>query len=100
MSLDIDNMYLSIQVKLIKRALAFYSKKLLASKKGRVDLDMCMVQIGMKSTLVNFQDKRYIYWGVAKGEYLADNGVALAIGSYESTFLVDLVASFIFKKLG
>eukprot|EP00957_Ditylum_brightwellii_P156098 11881831-Ditylum_brightwellii.AAC.1 len=87
MSLDIENMYRSIQVKLIKKALAFYSRKLSVEEKGKIDLGMCMVQFGMKSTLVNFRDKYHIYRGVAKGKSLTDEDITLAIGSYESAFL-------------
>eukprot|EP00957_Ditylum_brightwellii_P020274 1530356-Ditylum_brightwellii.AAC.1 len=93
-------MYLSIQVKLIKKELAFYLRKLSADKKGKIDLGMCMVQFGMKNTLVNFQDKYYIYWGTAKGKNSTDEGITLAIGSYEPTFLTDLVTPYVFGTMG
>eukprot|EP00957_Ditylum_brightwellii_P047465 3604847-Ditylum_brightwellii.AAC.1 len=52
----------------------------------------------MKSTLVNFRDKYYIYWGAAKGKRLTDEDIVLAIGAYEATFLADLVASYMFES--
>eukprot|EP00957_Ditylum_brightwellii_P207229 15352072-Ditylum_brightwellii.AAC.1 len=39
-----------------------------------------MVQFGMKSMLVNFGDKFYVYKGAAKGKNLTADGIALAIG--------------------
>eukprot|EP00957_Ditylum_brightwellii_P152269 11592841-Ditylum_brightwellii.AAC.1 len=74
MSLAIENMCLSIRVKLIKKALAFYSRKL--------------------------SDKYYIYQGTAKGKNLTDENIALAMGSYESAFLADLVVSYVFETTG
>eukprot|EP00957_Ditylum_brightwellii_P056720 4298419-Ditylum_brightwellii.AAC.1 len=57
-----------------------------------------MVKFGMRNTLVNFRDKFYVYQGAAKGQDLSEEDVALAIGMFESAFLADLVALFVFKK--
>eukprot|EP00957_Ditylum_brightwellii_P155835 11863007-Ditylum_brightwellii.AAC.1 len=51
MSLDIESMYLSVWVKLIKKTLEYYSRGLSAEEKGKIVLGMCMVQFSMKSTL-------------------------------------------------
>ena len=47
----------------------------------------------MRSTLISFQDKYYEYKGNSN-----EDDIGLAIGGYESAFLADLVASFIFEK--
>eukprot|EP00957_Ditylum_brightwellii_P082185 6249186-Ditylum_brightwellii.AAC.1 len=63
---------------------------------------MCMdiVQFGMKSTLIQFKGKYYVYKGAAKGKELSDEDVALAIGAYEEAFLADIVASYVFEETG
>eukprot|EP00957_Ditylum_brightwellii_P159450 12137672-Ditylum_brightwellii.AAC.1 len=66
MSLDIVNMYPSVQVKLIKKALQYYSCRLPAEAKRRINLGLAIVKFEMKNTLVNFCDKFYIYQGAAK----------------------------------
>ena len=52
-----------------------------------------MIQFGMKSTFVAFQDKYYEYDG---DKLPKDRG--LTIGAYESAWLADLVGTYIFKK--
>eukprot|EP00957_Ditylum_brightwellii_P075880 5767104-Ditylum_brightwellii.AAC.1 len=54
MLLDIINMYPSMRVKLIKKALQHYLHNLPAEAKQRIKLGMMMVQFGMKNILVNF----------------------------------------------
>eukprot|EP00957_Ditylum_brightwellii_P189445 14419959-Ditylum_brightwellii.AAC.1 len=65
-------------------------------------IDMCMdiVQFGMKSMLIQFKGKYYIYKGAAKGKELSDKDVALAIGAYEAAFLANIVASYVFEETG
>eukprot|EP00957_Ditylum_brightwellii_P088623 6750010-Ditylum_brightwellii.AAC.1 len=92
MSLDIVNMYQSVQMKLIKKALQHYSRGLPEEAKQRINLGLAMVKFGMRNMLVNFREKFYIYQGAAKGQDLLEEDVALAIGAFESAFLVDLVA--------
>ena len=57
-----------------------------------MNLGLCcdMIRFGMTSTLLNFQDEYFEY-----GEDISTK--RLAIGSYESAFLADLVASFLFE---
>eukprot|EP00957_Ditylum_brightwellii_P167587 12758063-Ditylum_brightwellii.AAC.1 len=100
MSLDIVNMYPSVRVKLIQKALKFYAKNLPDAAKETIDLCMDIVQFGMKSTLIQFRGKYYIYKGAAKGKDLSDEDVALAIGAYEAAFLTNIVASYIFEETG
>eukprot|EP00957_Ditylum_brightwellii_P194628 14825759-Ditylum_brightwellii.AAC.1 len=57
MSLNIKNMYLLVRIKLIKKALEFYSQDLSVEDRQKIKLGMKMVQFGMKSTSVSFQDK-------------------------------------------
>eukprot|EP00957_Ditylum_brightwellii_P172713 13147897-Ditylum_brightwellii.AAC.1 len=59
---------------------------------------MDIVQFGMKSTLIQFRGRYYMYKGAAKDENLLDEDVTLAIGAYESAFLADIVASYMFKE--
>eukprot|EP00957_Ditylum_brightwellii_P046275 3511347-Ditylum_brightwellii.AAC.1 len=81
MSLDIKNMYPLVRVKLIKRALEFYSQNLSREEKQKIQLGIKMVQFGMKNTLVSYQDKYFVYKGAAKGANLTIGNLALAIGS-------------------
>ena len=48
----------------------------------------------MSSTLITFQDKYFKY----KGQCRDPDNQGLAISRYESTFLVDLVASYVLEK--
>eukprot|EP00957_Ditylum_brightwellii_P208772 15358866-Ditylum_brightwellii.AAC.1 len=98
MSLDVVNMCPSVQVKLIKKALQHYSHGLPEEDKQRINLGLTMVKFGMKNMLVNFRDKFYIYQGAAKGQDLSEEDIVLAIGTFDSAFLADLVASFVLKK--
>eukprot|EP00957_Ditylum_brightwellii_P049966 3787594-Ditylum_brightwellii.AAC.1 len=59
---------------------------------------MDIVQFGMKSTLIQFKGHYFIYQGAAKGKEISDEDVALAIGAYESAFLADIVASYVFDE--
>eukprot|EP00957_Ditylum_brightwellii_P067473 5121492-Ditylum_brightwellii.AAC.1 len=61
---------------------------------------MDIVQFGMKSTLIQFRGRYYVYKGAAKGKELSDEDVALAIGAYESAFLANIVASYVFEETG
>eukprot|EP00957_Ditylum_brightwellii_P199055 15173218-Ditylum_brightwellii.AAC.2 len=97
MSLDIDNMYPSVRVKLIKKALKYYSRNLPVDAKKQIKLGLKMVQLGMKNRLVNFGDKFYTCKGAAKGKNLIADDITIAIGGYKLAFLADLVASYVFE---
>eukprot|EP00957_Ditylum_brightwellii_P182400 13894796-Ditylum_brightwellii.AAC.1 len=47
--------------------------------------------------LVSYRNKYFNYKGAAKGDDLTIEEIVLAIGGYESAFLVDLVASYLFE---
>eukprot|EP00957_Ditylum_brightwellii_P077048 5855103-Ditylum_brightwellii.AAC.1 len=83
-------MYPSIRVKLIRKALNHYTKDLPATARETIDLCRDIVQFGMKSILIQFKGQCFIYEGAAKGKEISDEGVALAIGTYESAFLADI----------
>eukprot|EP00957_Ditylum_brightwellii_P073841 5610670-Ditylum_brightwellii.AAC.1 len=92
MPLDIVNMYPSIRVKLIQKALSHYARDLPEKAKETINMCMDIVQSGMKSTLIRFKGKYYVYKGATKGKELSDEDVTLAIGAYEAAFLADTVA--------
>eukprot|EP00957_Ditylum_brightwellii_P193392 14725453-Ditylum_brightwellii.AAC.2 len=98
MSLDIVNMYPSVRVKLVKKALQYYSRGLPTEAKQRINLGLAMVKFGMKNMLVNFCDKFYVYQCAAKGQELSEEDVALAICAFKSAFLADLVVFLYLKK--
>eukprot|EP00957_Ditylum_brightwellii_P125519 9567517-Ditylum_brightwellii.AAC.1 len=62
-------------------------------------ISQCMdiVQFGMKSTLIQFRGKYYVYCRAASEEVM-DKDVVLAIGAYESAFFANIVASYVFEK--
>eukprot|EP00957_Ditylum_brightwellii_P067118 5094750-Ditylum_brightwellii.AAC.1 len=59
---------------------------------------MDIVQFGMKSALIQFKGRYFVYKGVAKGREISEEDVALAIGAYKSAFLADIVASYVFEE--
>ena len=67
--------------------------KLSNKKKKKIHWCLDLIQFGMRSKLLNFQDRFFEYKGNGY-----KNDIGLAIGGYESAFLADLVASFIFEK--
>eukprot|EP00957_Ditylum_brightwellii_P211255 15365956-Ditylum_brightwellii.AAC.2 len=99
MSLDIVNMYHLVRAKLIRKALHYCAKCLPDKAKETIELCMCIVQFGMKSTLIQFRGKYYVYHGAAKNRDALEEGIALAIKAYESVFLADIVASYVFGMM-
>ena len=91
--LDIVAMYPSIQFKLVRKAVEFFSKSLTKRDKKKIEKCLEMVKFGMSNTLVSFIDKFYEYDGD-----LDDEERGLTIGGYESAWLADLVASYILEK--
>eukprot|EP00957_Ditylum_brightwellii_P141984 10817064-Ditylum_brightwellii.AAC.1 len=59
---------------------------------------MDIVQFGMKSTLIQFRGRYFVYQGAAKEKELSDEDVALAIRAYKSAFLANIVASYVFEE--
>eukprot|EP00957_Ditylum_brightwellii_P164101 12494864-Ditylum_brightwellii.AAC.1 len=98
MLLDIVNMYPSIRVKLIRKALNHYAKDLPAKARETISLCMDIVQFEMKSTLIQFKGCYFVFQGATKAKEISDEDIVLAIGAYESAFLADIVASYVFKE--
>eukprot|EP00957_Ditylum_brightwellii_P095153 7247564-Ditylum_brightwellii.AAC.1 len=91
-------MYPLIRVKLIRKALTHYAKDLPAEPRETIDLCMDIVQFSMKSTLIQFKGRYFIYQGAAKGIKILDEDIAQAIGAYKSAFLADIMASYVFEE--
>eukprot|EP00957_Ditylum_brightwellii_P056766 4301803-Ditylum_brightwellii.AAC.1 len=59
---------------------------------------MDILQFRMKSTLIQFKGRYYVYKEATKGREILEEDVALAIGAYELAFLADIVASYVFEE--
>eukprot|EP00957_Ditylum_brightwellii_P102471 7810848-Ditylum_brightwellii.AAC.1 len=77
MSLNIDNMYPSIRVKLIQKVLDYSTSKLLISARKAVQECMEIVKFGMKSMLMRLGDKYYKYNGVTGIDNVSDEDIGL-----------------------
>eukprot|EP00957_Ditylum_brightwellii_P119350 9105072-Ditylum_brightwellii.AAC.1 len=99
MLLDIVNMYPSVWVKLICKALNHYAKNLPTTARETIDLCMNIVQFGMKSTVIQIRHQYFVYQGAVKGKELSDEDVALAICAYKLAFLANIMASYIFEEM-
>ena len=86
-------MYLSIKLSTIQKAVSFFARKLPVATKKIINLCLDLIRFGMSSTLISFEGEYYEYHGVEKEEQ------GLAIGGYESAFLADLIAYYLFKKV-
>ena len=86
------NMYPSIKLSTIKKSVVLFTIKLTAASKKTVNICLDLIRFGMSSTLISFYSKYYEYHGSKK------EGQGLAIGGYESAFLAELVASYLFDK--
>ena len=91
-SVDAINMYPSIKLATIKKAVICFARKLTSEVKKTIDLCLDLIQFGMSSTLISFDGEYYEYHGGEREEQ------GLAIGGYESAFPADLVASYLFDK--
>ena len=92
-SIEVVNMYPSVRLSLIKRAVKYFTLKCDPETKQSIKLCLKLIEFGMNSTLITFRGKYYEYSGAGDA---TDKG--LAIGGYESAFLADLVASYLFEK--
>ena len=87
------NIYPSIKLAGIKRAVRYFVRTLTREAKKTINLCLDLIQFGMSSTLISFDGEYYEYH---EGE---SEEQGLDIGGYESAFLADLVASYIFEKV-
>eukprot|EP00957_Ditylum_brightwellii_P131705 10045314-Ditylum_brightwellii.AAC.1 len=99
MSLDIVNMYPLTKLSLIKQAFCYYAKDLSTTNRNVIEQYIEMIAFGMKTALVQFQDKYYNYKGVVGNdtEETIDDDNGLAIGAYEVAFCTDTGATFVYE---
>lgn len=90
-SLDIVDMYPSIQHKLIRKSIEHYSRNLSEEEHTIINAALEMQQFSMGNTLVMFRDKYYEY-GTADDPFER----SLTIGGYDSAWMADLVGGYIF----
>ena len=77
------NIYPSIKLVAIKKAVRFFARKLTSEVKKTINLFLDLIQFSMISTLISFDREYYKYhWGEREEQ-------GLAIGEYESAFLAD-----------
>ena len=91
-SIDAVAMYPSIKFPLVKKEISYFTRSLQKNQQSNVKLCLKLIKFGMSSTVLTFEDKYYEY-----GEKSIKTK-GLAIGRYESAFLTDLVASYLFEK--
>ena len=85
-------MYPSIKLAKIRKAVRYFARKLTKETKKTINLCLELIHFRMSSTLISFGGEYYEYHG---GE-IEEQG--LSIGGYESAFLDDLVASYLFER--
>ena len=85
-------MYPLIKLATIKKEVRFFARKLTSETRKTINLCLYLIQFGMISTLISFDRDYYEHHGGEREEQ------GLAIGEYESAFLADLVASYLFEK--
>mmetsp|Transcript_5125 Transcript_5125/g.11175 ORF Transcript_5125/g.11175 Transcript_5125/m.11175 type:complete len:173 (+) Transcript_5125:426-944(+) len=85
-------MYPSIKFGMVKRAINFFASKAKLAKEERKTIRDCLdlINFGISSTMITFQDRYYECGGNEEEE---DKG--LMIGGYEPAWLADLVAAYI-----
>ena len=79
-SVDAINMYPSIKLATIKKAVRFFARTLTTATKKTTNLCLEIIRFGMISTLICFDGEYYEYHRDEKEEQ------GLAIGVYESAF--------------
>jgi len=77
--LDIVNMHLSIQFRLVKKAVNHFSTNLTETEKETISHCLELVQFGMSNTIITFVDKYYEYGGDIEGDKRG-----LTTGGFES----------------
>jgi hypothetical protein len=89
-SIDAEAYYPSIKLKLVRKAVKFYSEGLNTKEKDTINHCLDMIKFGMCNTLITFEDQYYEYDG---GKDPEEKG--LTIGGFESAWLADLVGAYI-----
>ena len=86
-SVDAINMYPSIKLSTIKKAVRLFSRNITAATKKTIKLCLELIHFVMSSTLISSDGYYYNYHGGEREEQ------GLSIGGYESAFSADPVAS-------
>ena len=90
-SVDVINMYPSIKLSTIKKAVIFFSRKVTVLTKKTINICLELIRVGIRSTLISFGGEWYKYHSVKTEEQ------GLAIGGYESDILTNLFASYVLR---
>lgn len=98
LSVDAVQMYPSISLKMIKKAVFYYSKNLDRSKVDRIIWGLKLVEIAMNSSVCTFAGEYYRYGGFT-ANFSDTNSVCLSIGSFESAFFSDLVINYVLEQV-
>ncbi len=93
-SLDIKDMYPQCRFKAVKAAVQYYSPRLPPLQQEKVKQCLEILKFSMGNTIVSFREKYYEY-----GVDPDPDRRGLTIGGFESAFLADLEATYIFEKL-
>ncbi len=93
-SLDIKDMYPQCRFKAVKDAVQYYASHLEPLKQEQIRRCLDILKFSMGNTIVSFLDKYYKY-----GVDPDPDRCRLTIGGFESAFLADLKATYIFDKL-
>ena len=91
-SVDAINLYTSIKLSTIKKAVRLFARKFTSETNKTINVCLDLILFGMSSTPISFDGEYYEYHGGEKEKQ------GLAIGGYESDFLADLVSSHLFEK--
>ncbi len=93
-SLGIKEMYPQCQFKAVKAAVWYYSSRLPPLQQEKIKRCLEILKFSMGNTIVSFREKYYKY-----GVDPDPDCCGLTIGGFESAFLADLEATYIFEKL-
>ena len=93
-SLDIKDMYPQCHFKAVQDAIQYYMRQLLDLSQSKIQQCLDILKFSMGNTIITFRDKYYEY-GVDPNP----DRRGLTIGGFESAFLANLEASYIFDKL-
>jgi hypothetical protein len=93
-SLNIKDMYPQCHFKAVQDAIQYYMRQLLDLSQSKIQQCLDILKFSMENTIVTFCDKYYGY-----GVDLDPDRQGLTIGGFESAFLANLEATYIFHKL-
>jgi hypothetical protein len=81
-------------LKPVKKAIWSYTRDLPPEVKDTITMALKLIEFGMASTAMAFQDQHHIYDGSQTSD---DTG--LSIGAHESAWLADLVGSYVLEQV-